>query len=404
MAERIHLLLVCEPGVDGVFRHVEGLADYLLARGHLVDLAYSSRRSGPDLLPFVERVRNAGGECLDLRVSNTPAPTDVPAFGKLLAMVRRRKPGLIHAHSSKAGGLVRLLPNPEAIPIFYTPHAYYGLQAGKHWRGRFYNRLERILGRRGVTINVSGSEEGFAKVVLNIPRHLRMTVPNGVDLRRFQPPTPLEQIEARQRLGLPARGLILGSVARLSAQKDPHTLYRAIAEARARGANVHLAHLGTGPNRAYAQELLVPPLRPHVTRIASLQDTRIFYHAIDGLISTSRYEGLSLVLLEALGCGLPLIVSNVGGNDDILRVRPSQSWAFKVEDHQKAADCVEEWVKQMRARLANNHRELAELHFDAQLCYQRIEKAYTMSLETGARWRSVDYSKRVSDVQASLAP
>ena len=71
MAERLHILLVCEPGVDGVFRHVEGLADYLLARGHTVDLAYSSCRSGPDLLPFVERVRTAGGG--KGKVASTPS-------------------------------------------------------------------------------------------------------------------------------------------------------------------------------------------------------------------------------------------------------------------------------------------------------------------------------------------
>ena len=68
------VLLVMEPGLDGVFRHVEGLLDFLLKRGIRVHLAYSSRRSGRAMLQLVARVQAAGGQVLDMRVTNIPQP------------------------------------------------------------------------------------------------------------------------------------------------------------------------------------------------------------------------------------------------------------------------------------------------------------------------------------------
>src|SRR4051812_23991524 len=96
---RLRVLLITEPGVDGVFRHVEGLAEYLLAQGHGVDLAFSARRSGPDLARLHARIAAAGGVPLDLNVGNWPGPADVPALVRLQALVYRRRPDVIHAHS-----------------------------------------------------------------------------------------------------------------------------------------------------------------------------------------------------------------------------------------------------------------------------------------------------------------
>ncbi len=114
------VLQVVEPGVDGVFRHVEGLVDYLHARDVSVDLAFSSRRGSDRLTRLVERVRERGGEALDLQVGNAPEPGDLAAVLSLVRAIRRRKPSVIHAHSSKAGALVRMLPRPLLAERTFT--------------------------------------------------------------------------------------------------------------------------------------------------------------------------------------------------------------------------------------------------------------------------------------------
>ncbi|HVE15659.1 MAG TPA: hypothetical protein VNB29_02940, partial [Chthoniobacterales bacterium] len=63
-----HILMVSEPGCYGVFVYVRNLVRHLW-RHHpdlVIDLAYSSRRDGKDLAPFVAEIEAHGGETLDL--------------------------------------------------------------------------------------------------------------------------------------------------------------------------------------------------------------------------------------------------------------------------------------------------------------------------------------------------
>src|SRR5947208_5201592 len=102
------ILQVVEPGVDGVFRHVEGLTRFLLARGVGVSLAYSDARGSEGLRRLIAEVESNGGETLNLAVGSWPSPKDLVAALKLHRLIAELEPDVLHAHSSKAGGLLRL--------------------------------------------------------------------------------------------------------------------------------------------------------------------------------------------------------------------------------------------------------------------------------------------------------
>src|SRR5205085_44806 len=99
-------------------------------QGVQVDLAYSDRSACDQLYVLVDRVAAAGGGTLNLQVGNQPGPADVPALLALRRFIRERAPDVIHAHSSKAGALVRgLALFGTNARIFYTSHAYYRMNA-----------------------------------------------------------------------------------------------------------------------------------------------------------------------------------------------------------------------------------------------------------------------------------
>jgi hypothetical protein len=149
----MRVLIVSEPCEYGVFYFVDDLIHYLSEHGVHIDFAYSSFRSGPALKSLVRFVEQNGGKTLNLQVTNAPQPRDVSAFIRLREFVRRRKPDVIHGHSSKAGVLVRALRMTGVrIPIFYSPHAYYGM--GGKQTGR--PSLLRIP-KRATQIRFSGS-------------------------------------------------------------------------------------------------------------------------------------------------------------------------------------------------------------------------------------------------------
>ena len=137
-----------------MFRHVEALASFLLERGHRIHLAYSDVRGSDRLTQLVAKVSAAGGKTVNLAVSNAPGPGDVAALMKLRRLVQEAQPDVIHAHSSKAGALARALVGLGVRqPVFYTPHAYYGLSGKGGMKSRVFNAAETVLGRVGTTIN-----------------------------------------------------------------------------------------------------------------------------------------------------------------------------------------------------------------------------------------------------------
>ncbi len=393
----MNVLIVSEPGVDGVFRYVEALCHFLVERGVNVHLAYSDRRGSDRLPQLVAWVEAQGGQTVNLHTSNRPAISDAAAFRSLLRLARAVKPDVIHSHSSKAGFLARLLP-PFGIRAaqVYNPHAYVGMrpQPGKlDW---LYNTIESVLGRTAHTIAVSVGEEAFAIGRLKIPpRRVRLRS-NGVDTDLFAPVSPEEKRRLRRQLGLPVHQPILGFLGRSSAQKDPVTLYRAFAQASA-GTPLALFHVGKGELDQELDGLAERlGLGHRVFRCPYTATPVDFFRVVDGFILTSRYEGFSLAALEALSCDLPMILSEVPGNMDLLAQPLSHVWSARPGDVDGFARGIAGWHERLQNRSTINHRQIARAQFDLREKFGAILDLYgeltgevhsrpDVALEVGAR-------------------
>ena len=374
----MRILLVSEPGVDGVFRHVEALAHFLLARRHEVHLAYSDMRGSDRLRKLVADVEAAAGTTLNLGVGNAPGPRDLAALVELHKMVRAVKPDVIHGHSSKAGALVRALAFLGVrLPLFYTPHAYYGMAGSRGLKTVLFNSVESVLGRIGTSINLSDGEIAFARDKLHIPQSRLRLIPNPVDTHSFVPAAPEVKSRLRREIGVPDGAVLLGSVGRLAFQKDPITLYRSFALALQNVPNLWLYHLGdgelAGECESLAEEL---GIKERIIRRTYLSEPLSFYRAIDGMILTSRYEGLSFAVLEALACDLPVILTEAPGNLDFIQMGLSHCWSAPKESPEQIAQAIGKWAADRSALRPSNHRQTAESRFSQDACFGALVKEY----------------------------
>jgi glycosyltransferase involved in cell wall biosynthesis len=374
----MRVLLVSEPGVDGVFRHVEALALFLLAQGHSVDLAYSSVRGSDRLKTLVSHINAAGGETLDMRVGNAPGLSDFSALFRLRTLVSKTQPDAIHAHSSKAGALARaLLLTGIKAPVFYTPHAYYGMSGRTGAKASLFTGIERLLGGLGTSITLSDGEFAYAADRLHVPREKLRLIPNPVDTHRFTAASKETKSQRKLELGVPPDALLLGSVGRLAYQKDPLTLYRSFAVAYRQTPNLWLYHLGTGELTEECAALAVElGIQDRIVRKPYLSEPLPFYEAIDVMMLTSRYEGLSFAVLEALACDLPVILSEAPGNVDFLHMDLSHAWSGPVEDHLGLGEAIKRWAVDHAAQRPCNHRALAQSRFSQESCFGAVVKAY----------------------------
>lgn len=379
----MNVLVVSEPGVDGVFRYVESLCHFLDTRGIGVHLAYSDLRGSPRLTELVAWVESRSGRTLNLHTANRPALADVTAMVGLLRLVREVRPDVIHSHSSKAGFLARSLAllGVRAVQI-YHPHAYVGMRPVP---GRFdavYNTIEGLLGRISHTVVVSTDENFFARGRLMIPARRLHLIPNGIDTGHFSPASAAEKLGLRETFGLPPQLPVLGFMGRSSPQKDPLTLYRAFAQVAA-SRPMALFHIGHGElDTELDRFVTAAKLRHCIFRRDYTAAPADFYRAIDGFILTSRYEGFSLAALEALSADLPLILSEAPGNRDLLLLPLSHAWRAAPGDVAGFARGIVGWHDRLRQAAPVNHRALAQSHFDlSERCddvlslYRRLQSA-----------------------------
>ena len=377
----MRVMLVVEPGIDGVFRHVESIVHGLLQVEIPVALAYSSQRGSDRLEKLVKLVsRSSSGDSVDLKTGNSPTSRDILAAARLARFAMCWKPHLIHAHSSKAGALVRGLGKLGILNgyLFYTPNAYYGMNTPSGLRRTVFNGVERALLGAGISINVSRDELQFASSGLGQRRSQRVLIHNSVDFEKFIPVVRLEKRRLREQWGIPVGSVVIGSVGRLSWQKDPVSLVKAFARAREQDPRLFLLILGQG-ELSDAVESAVDKfeVRDAYMRLEYASEPQPIYQMMDIFGLASRYEGLAFSVLEALACDLPVVLTDVPGNRAFQGLDIPGMVIARADCVDAMATCILIAVNSLNGRNECGVRDRARKFFGSRDAFARLHQLYT---------------------------
>ena len=155
----------------------------------------------------------------------------------------------------------------------------------------------------------------------HFPSHKTVTIHNGVSLSRFER-SGSGGIVIRKKAGIGPEEFLLVSIGRLSEQKGFDILLLAMARLARHGVRCKCIIVGDGPLRKQLSEQSVAlGLSNRVLFAGFQEDVRPYLEAANAFVLTSRNEGLPFALLEAMACGLPSVVTNVGGNAEALTNR-----------------------------------------------------------------------------------
>jgi glycosyltransferase involved in cell wall biosynthesis len=155
-------------------------------------------------------------------------------------------------------------------------------------------------------------------VELGISADKIQVIGNGLDLHRFG---PMDRPRAREILGLSAVGPLLVSVGSLHTYKGHHLLIAAVAQIVPHYRNLKLYIVGEGPAREMLESLIRREnLQNHVFLRGTLpnEELKLWYNAADLCCLASTREGWPNVLLEAIGCGTPVLATRVGGVPEVI--------------------------------------------------------------------------------------
>ena len=248
-------------------------------------------------------------------------PKDAACLVRLVWHLRHIRPDIVHTHSSKAGVLGRLAARIAQVPmIVHTVHGW-----GFHDRSpaparTLYVQLERWLAKRTNTIIVvtDRDRETGLREKIGVQEQYRI-VRSGFDLQVFRRPS-IDPCKIRLDLGIPESAKIVGTVGRLSPQKNPLSFLRIAARVLQAGHDAHFVMVGDGPLCAKVislAEQLGLTRRLHLTGIR--RDVPALLNAFDIFLLTSLWEGLPKVIPQAMAAGVPVVASGADGITEIVR-------------------------------------------------------------------------------------
>ena len=312
---------------------------------------------------------------------------DTVGLLRLARYLRRERYDLVHTHTSKAGFVGRLAASLAGAPrIVHTVHGFAFHEGSRPAALRFYAALERFAARRCHRIvTVSEFHRRWA-LELGIGRADRVVcIPNGIP----EPPPDGggDRERIRAELGLAPDDAVLVSAGRLAAGKGLEDLLAAAVLLRERGRGaIRLLLPGAGPfAEALRGRIRALDLVGQVVLPGFREDIPALLRAADLAVLPSLREGLSIALLEAMACGLPIVASAIGSNVEVTRGGEA-AVLVPVEAPEAIATAVAELLDDAgrRRALGERAREIFRTGYRESVMLERYRRLYAELLPDSA--------------------
>jgi glycosyltransferase involved in cell wall biosynthesis len=281
-------------------------------------------------------VTAAGARFRPWPATRSPGPSAAGETARLRDILREVEPDLVHLHSSKAGLCGRVALRGR-LPTVFQPQAwsFHAVGGAQGWAAAAWERLGARWAHALVCASEAEREQGEHAGI----RASWRVIYNGVDLERLAEAGEEERRAARARLGLSGAPLAV-CVGRLSRQKGQDVLLDAWPAVREQVPEAELALVGSGEER----EALEARAVPGVAFTGERDDVQDWLAAADVVVNSSRWEGMSLAIVEAMARGRSIVATDVAGSREAVGdeagaiVPPEDPGALAAEVAMRLAD------------------------------------------------------------------
>ncbi len=281
-----------------------------------------------------------------------------------------KKIDIIHSHGKGAGIYGRILSFFSTKPCVHTFH---GIHIGGYSRliKAFYIFLEKTLSlftKRFIAVSKSEYKQA---VDLGIsPTNKTVIIENGVKIS--------EQKVHVSVLEQPVKKVI--SITRFNFQKNTNLLIQIAHNLLLKNEQkiIKFIIIGSGPEEnAIKAEVLARDLGSMITFAGFIDNPRSYLIDSFCYISTSRWEGMPLAILEAMALGLPIIATNVTGNKDVV-IHGKNGYLFNPENPSEASEYLYNLAHdtQLWKEKSNASREMAVEKYNISLTAQKTKIIY----------------------------
>ncbi|KAF0338472.1 glycosyltransferase [Pediococcus acidilactici] len=320
------VLIVTQAPSGGVGRHISNLIDGLNNQFDFFVL-YNPEFADESFKNWLREHKNITRITTPYLVREISPNMDIKAINFIYRKIREIKPDVVHLHSSKAGAVGRVAAKlARAKKVIYTPHAYSFLSKEfSAKKSNFFVFIERVLSRyfTTTTINVSNSEKQAALAKKIDKNEKFIVVPNAIPTKKHD-----DVRKQRSRLGINDENVFMvGNIARVAEQKNPELFIRVARAVKEKDPSISFFWVGYKEKRLASYDFE----KGIVNFVGEMVHTDELVSAFDLYFCTSIFEGMSYSLLEAADAGVPVLLSNVEGNNDFADIYTSAQ-LFELED------------------------------------------------------------------------
>ncbi len=300
----LSILHVSQPSDGGVAGYVAEVAADQARRGWQVKVAC------PEYGQLADVVAATGARHVRWTAKRAPGPGSLLDALRLRRILDEDRPDLVHLHSSKAGLAGRLAIRGR-LPTIFQPHAWsFEAVRGPARLGAL--AWERRSARWATVILCVSEAERRRGEEHGIEARWRV-IPNGVDVDALREASAGDRSAARRRLEL-GEGPTVVCVGRLCRQKGQDVLLDAWPAVLARVPDAQLFLIGDGPD----DEALRRRAGVGVSFVGRRADVPDWLAAADVVAAPSRWEGMSVAMLEAMARGRSVVATEVPGAEEAI--------------------------------------------------------------------------------------
>ncbi len=361
---------LCAPAhVGGLERVVQGLSSAQTRRAHRVAVV-AVVEPDADTSAFLDPVREHGVECIRVEAPSRGYLSELRQVGRLLKSWR---PDVLHTHGYRSDLLHGGRARGKGVASVTTLHGSSRMGGASHlfewlqeWALRRFDAVIAVSEPLAESLRARGVSENRIHMVPNA-----WTPPEGM----------ISADEAHRMLEAPPEQLIIGWVGRLIPVKGCDVFIEGLA--RMDDGHWVARIVGDGPERPRLEALARERgLSDRVRFLGAIPDAARLFRALDLFVLSSRSEGTPMVLLEAMGAGVPVVATSVGGVPSVVEDGVS-GWLVAPEAPGELARAMSEAVvdADARSRRAAGGAQHVRRKFDYDSWIHQHDAVYRSALD-----------------------
>ena len=239
---------------------------------------------------------------------------DINAFFKLVKIIKKGKFDIVNTHLWAADSIGRLAAIIAGAPIIVST-----AQNVDIWKKWWHRLIDKLLSyKTNMIIAVSDAVKEYYHKKVGIPESKIVVIPNAIEIERFENAGDTNYLYTE--LDLTKNDFILSCVGRLTEQKGQKYLLESLKTLNGKYSNLKVLFIGEGEDKQKLVDIAKKNKLDKMVRfIGQRKDIPQILDLSNGVILPSLYEGLPVCILEAMAAEKPIIATDVGGTNKLIK-------------------------------------------------------------------------------------